>query len=114
MTVLEKLQARVSGESTCVATQTTAPVHMRALNDVAADTPVMVMTHLGTGVRVLADHRTQLTYRRVGALLGHEGGLPVVVEPPVTLPPPGTGAVVKWPDERRDHPHPRDRADAPQ
>ncbi|XP_072930518.1 uncharacterized protein ltl [Epargyreus clarus] len=128
MTVLENLNARVSGESTCVATQTAAPVLMRALNDVVPDAPVIVVTHMGTGVRVLEGREhlsppSQLTYRRVGALIGHvlperEGGLPVLVEPPVTLPPAGTNVVVKWPDERREQPHPladlRDLESTPQ
>ncbi|XP_049884639.1 leucine-rich repeat-containing G-protein coupled receptor 4 [Pectinophora gossypiella] len=119
MTVLESLNARVSGVSTCVAPQTTAPVLMRALNDIVPqeDPPVIVVTHVGNGVRVVEGEAVppgpQLAYRRVGALIGHlmperEGGLPVLVEPPVTLPAASSNVVVKWPDERRpeDHAHP--------
>lgn len=121
VTVLENLNARVSGVSTCPSPQTSAPVLMRALNDIVPqdeDAPVFLVAHAG-GVRVLprdAESRfagSQLTYRRVGTIIGQvlperEGGLPVVVEPPVTLPP-TTNVVVKWPDERREepaHPHP--------
>ncbi|XP_075991414.1 leucine-rich repeat-containing larval translucida [Anticarsia gemmatalis] len=124
ITVLENLNARVSGSSTCVAPQTTAPVLMRALNDVVPppdNSPVIVVAHMGSGMRTMpegtgpepaAPQIPQLMYRRVGALFGHilperEGGLPVVVEPPVTLPPADTNVVVKWPDERRaDESHP--------
>ncbi|XP_046977198.1 leucine-rich repeat-containing G-protein coupled receptor 4 [Vanessa cardui] len=110
--ILESLNTRVSGVSTCVATQTSAPVLMRALNDIVPDTPVIVVTHTGVG---MLDGReiqpSQLAYQRVGALIGHvlperEGGLPVLVEPPVTLPPASTNVVVKWPDERREKSHP--------
>ncbi|KAI8430912.1 hypothetical protein MSG28_001031 [Choristoneura fumiferana] len=121
VTVLENLNARVSGVSTCATPQTSAPVLMRALNDIVPqdeDAPVFVVAHAG-GVRVLprdAEPRfagSHLAYSRVGTIIGHilperEGGLPVVVEPPVTLPP-TTNVVVKWPDERREepaHPHP--------
>ncbi|CAH2216569.1 jg24399, partial [Pararge aegeria aegeria] len=48
MTILGSLNARLSGVSTCVATQTSAPVLMRALNDIVPDTPVLVVTQLGT------------------------------------------------------------------
>lgn len=119
ITVLETLSARINGASTCVAPQTTAPVPLRALNDVVPPQetpPVIIMTQMGGSPRAIpdsVDHDTasvpqvpQLMYRRVGALFGHvlperEGGLPVVVEPPVTLPPSSTNVVVKWPDERR-------------
>ncbi|CAG9558370.1 unnamed protein product [Danaus chrysippus] len=113
--LLENLNARVSGVSTCVAAQTSAPVLMRALNDIVPDAPVIVVTHMGTGLRVLQREMPQSqlppTYRRVGALIGHvlperEGGLPVLVEPPVTLPPSNTNVVVKWPDVKREQPHP--------
>lgn len=117
--MLETLSARINGASTCVAPQTTAPVPLRALNDVVPPQetpPVIIMTQMGGSPRAIpdsVDHDTasvpqvpQLMYRRVGALFGHvlperEGGLPVVVEPPVTLPPSSTNVVVKWPDERR-------------
>ncbi|XP_023946364.2 leucine-rich repeat-containing G-protein coupled receptor 4 [Bicyclus anynana] len=113
MTILGSLNARVSGVSTCVTTQTSAPVLMRALNDIDPDTPVLVVTQLGTGVQVVEGRETipsQLAYQRVGALIGHvmperDGGL-VLVDPPVTLPPENTNVVVKWPDERRDNSHP--------
>lgn len=123
MTVLESLNARVSGVSTCVAPQTAAPALMRALNDVVPqdDTPVIVVAQIGAGVRLLDADREpappvppvpQLAYRRVGAIIGHlmperEGGLPVLIEPPVTLPPASTNVVVKWPDERRVEEHPQ-------
>ncbi|CAG9781972.1 unnamed protein product [Diatraea saccharalis] len=125
MTVLESLNARVSGVSTCVATQTTAPVLTRALNDIVPQkeaVPIFMVAHVEPrGVEVSPDIIERnpiapvppLTYQRVGALIGHvlperEGGLPVVVEPPVTLPPSSTNVVVKWPDERRieEHAHP--------
>ncbi|XP_039763626.1 leucine-rich repeat and death domain-containing protein 1 [Pararge aegeria] len=114
MTILGSLNARLSGVSTCVATQTSAPVLMRALNDIVPDTPVLVVTQLGTGVQVVEGRETipsQLAYQRVGALIGHvmperEDGISVVVDPPVTLPPENTNVVVKWPDERRDKSHP--------
>ncbi|XP_063393736.1 leucine-rich repeat-containing G-protein coupled receptor 4 [Cydia fagiglandana] len=106
--MLESLNARVSGSSTCLGTQAAAPaLNMRALNDVAPrqDAAVIVVAHL-----LPHDDQRPLppAYRRVGALIGHvlpehEGGLPVVVEPPVTLPP-TTNVVVKWPDDQ--HPHP--------
>lgn len=117
MTVLESLNARVSGVSTCMATQTTAPVLMRALNDIVPqdDMPVIVVAQMGSsGLHLLEGAERepippsqQMGYRRVGALIGHlmperEGGLPVLVEPPVTLPPASTNVVVKWPDERRE------------
>ncbi|CAK1554943.1 unnamed protein product [Leptosia nina] len=113
MTVLEGLNARLSGEATCAAPQTSAPVLMRALNDIVPDAPVIVVTHVGNGVRVLEGREMQpshLTYRRVGAIFGHilperEGGLPVLVEPPVTLPN-SANNVVKWPNERREPTHP--------
>lgn len=99
---------------------------MRALNDVAPDAPVILVTRMGAGVRVLQEGReseSTLAYRRVGALIGHvlperEGGLPVLVEPPVTLP--ATDVVVKWPPrEGRPHPladhlHLRDLNSSPQ
>ncbi|KAJ2954306.1 hypothetical protein O0L34_g2558 [Tuta absoluta] len=122
-TVLESLNARVSGVSTCVTPQTTAPVLMRALNDIAEEPPIIVLTNMGPEIRVMEGPEreaespvlaptAQLTYRRVGALIGHllperEGGLPVVVEPPVTLPATSSNVVVKWPDDRRsEHSHP--------
>lgn len=126
MTVLGNLNARVSGVSTCVSTQTTAPVLTRALNDIVPRPqkeaiPVIMLAHMEAGDTVvpheIIEHQSvsgsSLTYQRVGALIGHvlperEGGLPVVVEPPVTLPPSSTNVVVKWPDERRveEHAHP--------
>lgn len=123
MTVLESLNARVSGVSTCVATQTSAPVLMRALNDIVPQKepiPVIIVARIEAGARMVHDvierqppPAAPVTYQRVGALIGHvlperEGGLPVVVEPPVTLPPSSTNVVVKWPDERRveEHAHP--------
>ncbi|XP_014366639.1 leucine-rich repeat-containing G-protein coupled receptor 4 [Papilio machaon] len=117
MTVLESLNARVSGASSCVTSQTAAPILMRALNDIVPETPVILVTRMGAGVRVLQDSREntapQLAYRRVGPLIGQvlperEGGYPVLVEPPVTLPPSATD-VVKWPDQSallENHPHP--------
>ncbi|CAH0716083.1 unnamed protein product, partial [Brenthis ino] len=129
LAVIENLNARVTGSSTCVAPQTSAPVLMRALNDIVPDTPVIVVTRMSTGVRVLEGREiqpSQLAYQRVGALIGHvlpeqEGGLPVLVEPPVTLPPASSNVVVKWPDARREKPHPladhlhlRDLNSAPQ
>ncbi|XP_050683294.1 chaoptin [Leptidea sinapis] len=112
--VLESLNTRVSGEATCVAPQTTAPVLAPALNDILPDTPVIVVTRMNNGVKILDNRDSQpghLTYRRVGALIGHvlperEGGLPVLVEPPVTLPSASSNVVVKWPDERREQSHP--------
>ncbi|KAM3968689.1 leucine-rich repeat-containing larval translucida [Aphomia sociella] len=116
--ILDNLNARVSGVSTCVATQTAAPVlNMRALNDIVPqkeNPPLIVVAHVGTGIRVLphegADRELippvpQLQYRRVGTLIGHilperEGGLPVLVEPPVTLPSASSNVVVKWPDDQ--------------
>ncbi|CAK1588710.1 unnamed protein product [Parnassius mnemosyne] len=118
VTVLESLNARVSGVSSCVTPQTAAPVLMRALNDIVPDAPVILVSRMGAGLRVLQDSREnaapQLSYRRVGALIGHvlpdrEGGLPVLVEPPVTLPPAATDMVVKWPDQNtrtEERPHP--------
>lgn len=124
MTVLESLNARVSGVSTCVAAQTTAPVLMRALNDIVPQkepVPVIMVAHMEAGGIVVPHEVVESqpapapphTYQRVGAFIGHvlperEGGLPVVVEPPVTLPPSNTNVVVKWPDERRveEHAHP--------
>lgn len=120
ITVLESLNARINGASTCVAPQTSAPIPMRALNDVVPPQetpPVIVVTQLhavpdGADRDAASPQVPQLMYRRVGALFGHilperEGGLPVVVEPPVTLPPANTNVVVKWPDERRvDETHP--------
>ncbi|XP_026730575.1 leucine-rich repeat and death domain-containing protein 1 [Trichoplusia ni] len=124
ITVLESLNARLNGASTCVASQTTAPILMRALNDVVPpqdSSPVIVVTKVNGGLRAVSESADrdaaspqipQLVYQRVGALFGHmlperEGGLPVVVEPPVTLPPANTNVVVKWPDERRtDETHP--------
>lgn len=124
ITVLESLNARVNGASTCVATQTTAPILMRALNDVVPPQeipPVIVVAQIGGGLHAVPEGTgrdtaspqvPQLVYQRVGALFGHmlperEGGLPVVVEPPVTLPPANTNVVVKWPDERTvDEAHP--------
>lgn len=110
-TILGSLNARVSGA--CVSTQTATPVLMGALNDVAADTPVLVVTQLGPGLQVVEGRDalpSQLAYRRVGALLGHvvprEDGLRVVVDQPVTLPPENTNVVVKWPDESRRDSHP--------
>lgn len=117
-TVLESQNARVSGTSTCVAPQTATPVLMRALNDIVPSSdisPVIVLAHLGGEIQLMPEKSSaetiepqipQLMYRRVGALFGHmlperEGGLPVVVEPPVTLPPANTNVVVKWPDERK-------------
>lgn len=97
---------------------------MRALNDVVPpqdSSPVIVVTKVNGGLRAVSESADrdaaspqipQLVYQRVGALFGHmlperEGGLPVVVEPPVTLPPANTNVVVKWPDERRaDETHP--------
>lgn len=104
----------MTGSSTCVAPQTAAPVLMRALNDIVPDSPVIVVTHMSTGVRVLEGREiqpSQLAYQRVGALIGHvlpehEGGLPVLVEPPITLPPASSNVVVKWPDTRREKSHP--------
>ncbi|KAG7313187.1 hypothetical protein JYU34_000282 [Plutella xylostella] len=92
MNELEKRSARVSGAATCAAAGTAAPALMRALNDVAPAAPVYLL-------------QDEPRYRRVGALLGHviparDGGLPVLIEPPVTLPPPSSNVVVKWPDER--------------
>lgn len=118
ITVLENFNARVNGASTCVAPQTTAPVLMRALNDVVPppeNAPIIVVARMGNGMHVIPEVPAsetivqpipQLMYRRVGALLGHvlperEGGLPVVVEPPVTLTSDNTNVVVKWPVERR-------------
>ncbi|KAG6452311.1 carboxypeptidase N subunit 2 [Manduca sexta] len=119
VTVFESLNARVSGQSTCVTTQTAAPVLMRALNDIdkqQENAPVIVMARMGSGIRIISQENLnresapspipQLMYRRVGALIGHmvperEGGLPVVVDSPVTLPPASINVVVKWPDERR-------------
>ncbi|XP_059055316.1 leucine-rich repeat protein SHOC-2 [Achroia grisella] len=116
--VLDNLNARISGVSTCVAPQTVAPVlNMRALNDIVPqkdNPPLIVVAHVGTSLRVLPHEAVdrelippvpQLQYRRVGALVGHilperEGGLPVLVEPPVTLPSAGSNVVVKWPDDR--------------
>ncbi|XP_045783898.1 leucine-rich repeat-containing G-protein coupled receptor 4-like [Maniola jurtina] len=113
ITILGSLNARVSGVSTCVATQTSAPVLMRALNDIVPATPVIVVTQLGPGVQIVEGREvvpSQLAYQRVGALIGHiipesDGGL-VLVDPPVTLPPENTNVVVKWPDERREKSHP--------
>ncbi|XP_048004885.1 leucine-rich repeat-containing G-protein coupled receptor 4 isoform X2 [Leguminivora glycinivorella] len=110
--MLENLNARVSGSSTCLGTQTAAPVlSMRALSDGAPrqDAAVIVVAHL-----LPHDDQRPLplplppAFRRVGAIIGHvlpEGGLPVVVDPPVTLPP-TTNVVVKWPDDQHPHPHP--------
>lgn len=127
MTVLETLNARVSGVSTCVATQTAAPVMMRALNDVSPkqeNAPMIFVTQVGTGIHVIPQEGIErepnpppvpIMYRTVGALIGHilperEDGMPVVVEPPVTLPPETTNVVAKWPDDReieeRTHGHP--------
>lgn len=89
---------------------------MRALNDIVPETPVILVTRMGAGVRVLQDSREntapQLAYRRVGPLIGQilpdrEGGFPVLVEPPVTLPPSPTD-VVKWPNQKplRENSHP--------
>lgn len=114
-TVWERLNARVSGISSCAPPQTTAPVLMRALNDIVPqdDAPVIVVAQMELGEREPLPTGPQYTYRRVGALIGQllperEGGLPVLVEPPVTLPPASTNVVVKWPDERRteEHAHP--------
>ena len=118
ITVLESLNARINGASTCVATQTAASIPLRALNDVVPPQetpPIIVVAQLlpeSADRDVATPQGPQLMYRRVGALFGHvlperEGGLPVVVEPPVTLPPANTNVVVKWPDERRvDETHP--------
>lgn len=113
--VLENLSARMSGVSTCVAQQTSAPVLMRALNDILPKqegSPVIVMAQVGPGVRMIpleAEIRHSATssgFQRVGtiisdALTEHENGLPVVVDPPVTLPSATSNVVVKWPDEQR-------------
>lgn len=128
VTVLESLNARVSGVSTCVATQTSAPVLMRTLNDIRPQqesSPVIVVTQVGAGIHIMPEESIepdsisapipQLVYRRVGALIGHilperEDGLPVVVEPPVTLPPENPNIMVKWTEDRRvderAHAHP--------
>lgn len=80
---------------------------MRALNDIVPqdDASVFVVAQM-EGEREPVPAGPQYTYRRVGALIGQllperEGGLPVLVEPPVTLPPASTNVVIKWPDERR-------------
>lgn len=116
--VLENLNARVSGVSTCVGPQTASPVLIRALNDVMPqeNDPVIVVAHMGSSLGVDRDSvpqpMPQLMYRRVGALIGHvlperEGALSVLVEPPITLPPSSTKVVVKWPDEQsKEHAHP--------
>lgn len=103
MTVLESLNARVSGVSVCAAAQTASPVLMRALNDVlpAADPGPVFVLRAGE-----PPQPSQLLYQRVGALIGHV--LPVIVDPPVTLPTATSNVVVKWPDERRtsdEHAH---------
>lgn len=124
--VLESLNARVSGVSTCVSTETIAPVlNMRALNDIVPQKesqPLIVVAHVGAGVHALSREVVEremvpsiprITYRRVGTIIGQmmperEDGLPVLVEPPVTLPPASTNVVVKWPDEKtaNEQPHP--------
>lgn len=120
VTVFESLNARVSGVSTCVATETTAPVLMRALNDVIPQkekAPVIVVAHMGAGVQMMPRENVDrepiplpisqsTSYRRVGTYYDHllperDDGLPIVLEPPVTIPPASTNIVVKWPDERR-------------
>ncbi|KOB67726.1 putative leucine-rich transmembrane protein [Operophtera brumata] len=125
MTVLESLNARVSGVSACAAAHTASPVLMRALNDALPEAAPVVVLRAGEPVQP-----SQLLYRRVGALIGHvlperEGTLPILVEPPVTLPPTSSNVVVKWPDERRseanahiahplaDHLRLRDKNDSP-
>ncbi|XP_053624274.1 leucine-rich repeat protein SHOC-2-like [Plodia interpunctella] len=116
---LENLNARVSGQSTCVATQTNPPVlNMRALNDIVPqqEQPLIVVAQVGAGLQPLPDAAelvppdSPLVYRRVGAIMGHllpEDGLPILVDPPVTLPPENTNVVVKWPDEKiKEQSHP--------
>lgn len=105
MTVLESLNARVSGVSACAVAQTTSPMLMRALNDALPEAAPIVVLRSGEPVQP-----SQLLYRRVGALIGQvlperEGTLPLLVEPPITLPPASSNVVVKWPDERRSGEH---------
>ncbi|KAL4717447.1 hypothetical protein ACJJTC_000596 [Scirpophaga incertulas] len=123
LTVLESLNARVSDVSTCVTTQTSAPVLSRALNDIIPKKepiPVIMVAQMEAGGIVVPSEILErnpisslpVTYQRVGTIIGHvlperEDGLPVVVEPPVTLPPSSTNVVVKWPDERSaEYSHP--------
>ncbi|XP_045510407.1 leucine-rich repeat-containing G-protein coupled receptor 4-like isoform X1 [Colias croceus] len=87
-TVLLGLNARLSGDATCAAPQTSAPVLMRALNDIVPDAPVVLVARVA-GARLL-DGLPQHAYQRVGAL-------------GPGVPPAGSNVVVKWPDER---PHP--------
>lgn len=117
MTVLESLNARVSGVAVCAAAKTASPVLMRALNDALADGGTAPLLVLRSGEPV---QPSQLLYRRVGALIGHV--LPVIVDPPVTLDPAISNVVLKWPAERRNeehahiaHPsdHLRDKSDSP-
>lgn len=110
MTVLESLNARVSGVSAC-ATTTASPVLMRALGDDALPNAVPVVIQ-----------PSHLLYRRVGALIGHV--LPDLEAPPPRLDPPlpPSNVVLKWPEETEvvhfahplaDHLRLRDKNDSP-
>nr|XP_021206087.1 leucine-rich repeat protein SHOC-2 isoform X2 [Bombyx mori] len=119
VTVFESLNARVSGASTCVAPQTTAPILMRALNDIGPkkeNSPLIVVAHMVPDIRLAPqdnlNHETvssaipQFVYRRVNPLYRHvlpdqEDGISVIADPPLTLPSTNRKVVVKWPEETR-------------
>ncbi|XP_041987226.1 protein artichoke-like [Aricia agestis] len=103
---LERMNTRVIGTSKC----SRPPTSFRTLNDIEPDTPVIVVAQMEKRVQMIDGREVQppqFSYRRLGTIIGHvlperEGGLPVLVEPPVTLPSENSNVVVKWPDERRD------------
>lgn len=102
LAVMESFSARVSGLSACPPLPT--PNRPQALNDITPDTAPLIVVLPYEGAP-----RPPLGYRRVGAYMERvfpperEGGLPVVVDPPVTLPPapPAANVVVKWPDDKQ-------------
>lgn len=88
--VLESLNARVSGVTSCGTTVTDSPVIVRALNDGAEDSGGMLVLRVeNSPVQV-----PPVLYRRVGALVTR------VLPEPLAPPPPSANVVVKWPDER--------------